>query len=136
MFRPGTRGAHPGVEALLGRLGLDVLSITFQAHPLKGALRGHQSIHPHNDNTFSIVQLSLSLSLSLLGTELLLQLDGHRRHHRRAWRRRKPTPIDKRESTPRQEASLGNRQFRVKPHLVDDKAQPGAASALPRRDND
>jgi hypothetical protein len=61
MFRPGTRGAHTGVEALLGRLGLDVLSITFQAHPLKGALRGHQSIHPHNDNTFSIVQLSLSL---------------------------------------------------------------------------
>jgi hypothetical protein len=40
-----------------------VLSITFQAHPLKGALRGHQSIHPHNDNTFSIVQLSLSLSI-------------------------------------------------------------------------
>jgi hypothetical protein len=71
VFRPGTRGTHPGVDVLLGSLSLDALSVMFHAHPLKNTHESRQSILPHSDGALSIVQLPHS------GKELLLQLGGH-----------------------------------------------------------
>jgi hypothetical protein len=44
---------------LLGSLGLDAVSITFQAHHPKGALGSHQSTLPCSNDAFSTVQLPL-----------------------------------------------------------------------------
>jgi hypothetical protein len=55
MFRPRTKGAHPGMVVLMGRLILDVLGIAFHAHHPKGALETCQSIIPCGDDAFSIV---------------------------------------------------------------------------------
>jgi hypothetical protein len=81
VFRTGTRGADPGVEVMLGSLGLDALDVTFHAHSLKSTLESHKSILPRSDGAFSTIQLPLS------GKELLVHLSGHRH----AWRRRRPT---------------------------------------------
>jgi hypothetical protein len=53
------------MEVLLGSLGLDVLSVTFHEHPLKGALRSHQSNLPCSDGAFS-TELPLSVKELLL----------------------------------------------------------------------
>jgi hypothetical protein len=55
VFRPGTRGMHPTMVVLPGSLGLDVLSVTFHAHPPKGTLGTRQSILPCSDDAFSTV---------------------------------------------------------------------------------
>jgi hypothetical protein len=77
LFRPGTRGAHPGKEVLLHNLSMDMIGITFRAHLPKGTLKSRQSILPRSDGAFPAIQLSLP------SKELLLQLDGHHRrsHH-------------------------------------------------------
>jgi hypothetical protein len=62
-----------------------------------------------------------------MGEELLPRLGGHHRRYHHIWRRRRPTPINKWGSVPRQEASPGNRQCGGKPHLVDGEAQLEAA---------
>jgi hypothetical protein len=58
-------------EVLLDSLGSDATGITFHVHLSKGTLKGHQSLLPHGDGTFSTIQLPL------LGKEVLLQLDDH-----------------------------------------------------------
>jgi hypothetical protein len=76
LFRLGTRVARLGKEVPLDSIGLDVLGITFCVCLSKRTHKSHQSVLPRGDGTFPAIQLSLSLSLS--GMELLLQVDGHR----------------------------------------------------------
>jgi hypothetical protein len=59
-------------EILLDDIDMGATSITFHAHLLECACKGHQAFLPHDDGTLSAIQLPL------MGKELLFQLDGHR----------------------------------------------------------
>jgi hypothetical protein len=43
LFRPGTKGTHPGKGVLLGSLGLGVSAVAFRVHPPEGTLEDCQS---------------------------------------------------------------------------------------------
>jgi hypothetical protein len=72
LFGPVARDTHLGEGVLLDSLNSDVTCVMFRVHLSKGALKGHQSILPCGNGTFSAIQLPL------LGKELPLQLDDHR----------------------------------------------------------